>query len=198
MWRVSNAPLNASFLNALQEVFTSTIFNSKHVHNNISIENTIDIFLSMSSVSESGDEYYDDWSLISIPAIKVTHNKINFEYDGLLEYHGHCYDENMERFIPRVTLTKTGKVAKKQIQVPKQLVGWWRAQCVFRGLTSTGTIQELQDHLKVNPGAPMLQDLKNLEATARRSIARRERPRGKRRMPRKKRRRKSSCRPNLP
>jgi hypothetical protein len=126
------------------------------------IANSTDIFATMAFIPD--DDY--GWSSFHIPDLQVKHNKLTFKYDGCrLNYRGHGYHENLESFFPRIALTKAGKVAKRQVIPPKQPVDWWKAQCAFRGLNSTGTIQELQNHLKAHPNAQRMQGLTDLEAT---------------------------------
>jgi hypothetical protein len=78
----------------------------------------------------------------------------------------HSYDRDVERYLSRITRTKTGRVAKKQIEVSKQGVTWWRAQCFFWGLDHNGTIEQLQQRLDSNPAAPMIKELAELEPKA--------------------------------
>ncbi|KAL2012513.1 hypothetical protein VTN00DRAFT_38 [Thermoascus crustaceus] len=60
------------------------------------------------------------------------------------------FHPNVAEFLPLLTprLTKAGKVAKRQPEIPKKSLKWWRAQCGFRGLKMTGTIQDLQGRLR--------------------------------------------------
>src|SRR4051812_17613728 len=102
----------------------------------------------------------DDRIRVGIGSIDVTFNKIPFRYDGYnLCHKNYTYDSRVADYLPRVTLTPTGRVSKKQIQPQKQLVGWWKAQCLFRGLDTKGTIEELQNRLKPAPAAPMSNEL---------------------------------------
>ncbi len=77
--------------------------------------------------------------------------------DGKVIYSGyslyindHHFYENIELYLPRdPVLTKRGQVAKNQPPKPqKQAHTWWKAQCIFRGLSPKGTIAQLQDRLK--------------------------------------------------
>jgi hypothetical protein len=53
-------------------------------------------------------------------------------------------------YLPLLTpkLTKAGKVAVRQPHIPKRNVKWWRAQCGFRGLPSSGALPVLQQRLR--------------------------------------------------
>jgi len=103
-------------------------------------------------------------SPVHIPDLETKHNGHTFTYSNgyHLTVHKHWCSEDVEEYLPRITRTPTGRVSKRQVTVPKQPVLWWRAQCIFRGLESKGTIEELQTRLKARLNAPMTQELRDL------------------------------------
>ena len=60
------------------------------------------------------------------------------------------YEADIDRCLPLLTpkLTKAGKVAVHQPQIPKQSIKWWKAQCGFRGLPVGGNLRDLQDRIR--------------------------------------------------
>ena len=99
---------------------------------------------------------------IAYPDGKVT-------YDGYSLYiNDHHYCENVEPYLPSgPILTKRGQIAKNQPPKPqKKAHTWWKAQCVFRGLSPKGTIAQLQDRLKGHEKSPACSAIRDLEALA--------------------------------
>ncbi|KAF7198230.1 hypothetical protein HII31_00586 [Pseudocercospora fuligena] len=62
--------------------------------------------------------------------------------------YGHNYDQNVDQYCPPLVKTKKGEIAKRQPKVPPQNVQYWKAQCSFRGLKTTGRIEELRDRVR--------------------------------------------------
>ena len=60
------------------------------------------------------------------------------------------YEANVNGYLPLTTpkLTKAGKVAVRQPDIPKKSVKWWKAQCGFRGLSVSGNLRDLQDRIR--------------------------------------------------
>ena len=60
------------------------------------------------------------------------------------------FEPNIATYLPLVEpkLTKAGKPMERQPTVPAQPLGWWKAQCRFRGLAVSGTIKLLQERLR--------------------------------------------------
>lgn len=63
------------------------------------------------------------------------------------------YQAYISGYLPLLTpkLTKAGKVAVHQPQIPKRSTKWWKAQCGFRGLPVGGNLRDLQDRIR-KPG----------------------------------------------
>lgn len=120
------------------------------------------------SDSESTDER------TFIEPLQLKHDGEPFTYKWELEYKGHSYDNrNVANWLPlkEPLRTKAGKIAARQPQPPpKQPHMWWKAQCVFRGLGSKGTMVELQNKLRGHENDGMVVQLRELEKTTRRSI----------------------------
>jgi hypothetical protein len=55
------------------------------------------------------------------------------------------FDADPDQYCPPLVLRKDGKVAKRQPQVREMGVNYWKAQCSFRGLKTSGRIDELKD-----------------------------------------------------
>ena len=60
------------------------------------------------------------------------------------------FKASIDSYLPLLTpkLTKAGKVAVHQPQMPKKTVSWWKAQCGFRGRAVNGKPRDLQDRLR--------------------------------------------------
>jgi len=116
-------------------------------------------------------------SPVRIPDLETKHNGLTFTYSDIyhLRVHKHWCSKDIEEYLPRITRTPTGRVSKRQFAVEKQPVLWWRAQCIFRGLESKGTIEELQTRLKARPYAPMIQELRDLEAKMKKEFGQKQR-----------------------
>jgi hypothetical protein len=93
----------------------------------------------------------------------IGHMSIDYP-DGKVTYSGYClyindylFYANIEPYLPRdPVLTKRGQIAKNQPPKPqKQAHTWWKAQCIFRGLSPKGTIAQLQDRLKGHERDPI-------------------------------------------
>ena len=86
-----------------------------------------------------------------IAPLEVTLNggKFTCSGDGLVK-NEHKFDPNMRNYLPLLepVRTKTGKVRFHQPDITKQPLAYWKAQCVFRGLTQGGTVSGLQDRLR--------------------------------------------------
>ena len=78
------------------------------------------------------------------------------------------YVADVSPYLPLLTpkLTKAGKAAKRQPEVPRRSVSWWRAQCGFRGLAVGGSAAALQDRIREHGnkglGGSMRQGLEEL------------------------------------
>ncbi|KAH8601110.1 hypothetical protein B0O99DRAFT_607991 [Bisporella sp. PMI_857] len=121
---------------------------------------------------EPGPSYNVDMDEISIPDVEGKFNNLTFKYSGWKGFsqNGHAYNADLEhefRMLEPVR-TPTGRIAKHQPRkssIPHHLtlVGYWKAQCIFRGLPTAGKIDELKHRLRPNMGMPMIQELKELQ-----------------------------------
>jgi hypothetical protein len=65
------------------------------------------------------------------------------------ERYGHRFDSNLDRtYFPEPLRNKNGKIAARQPDIPKANTPYWKAQCSFRGLKTSGTIEDLQARLR--------------------------------------------------
>jgi hypothetical protein len=65
------------------------------------------------------------------------------------ERYGHHFDSNIDRtYFPEPLRNKNGKIAARQPNIPKANTPYWKAQCSFRGLKTSGTVEELQARLR--------------------------------------------------
>lgn len=62
------------------------------------------------------------------------------------------YEADLNGCLPLLTpkLTKAGKVAVHQPNIPKKSVKWWKAQCGFRGLAVGGNLRDLQGRIRAH------------------------------------------------
>ncbi|KAF2444936.1 hypothetical protein P171DRAFT_286335 [Karstenula rhodostoma CBS 690.94] len=61
----------------------------------------------------------------------------------------HYFDSNMDRiYFAEPLRNKNGKIAARQPEIPKANTPYWKAQCSFRGLKTSGTIEDLQARLR--------------------------------------------------
>lgn len=62
---------------------------------------------------------------------------------------GESFDMSLtSKLPPPVVRTNAGKIAKRQPQYDKRSRAYYQTQCLFRGLTSSGSIEELQQILQ--------------------------------------------------
>ncbi|KZP02589.1 hypothetical protein FIBSPDRAFT_1055778, partial [Athelia psychrophila] len=103
---------------------------------------------------------------IIISALEHTTAQGTFSYrgKGLLK-DSIPLDHNISGSLPLLTplLTKAGKVAKRQPVSTSKPLDWWRAQCVFRGLSQAGKLSALQERLRSVQNASMTEELRVLE-----------------------------------
>lgn len=62
--------------------------------------------------------------------------------------YGTSFDENVDHYCPPLVRIKNGNVAKRQPQVREMGTNYWKAQCSFRGLKTTGRVEELKDRIR--------------------------------------------------
>jgi hypothetical protein len=99
------------------------------------------------------------------PAIEVTHNRSKYTCDGHgLRKNGASFHADLSEYLP--ILFKNGSINKGKSQRQKpQSADWWRAQCSFRGLPTSGSIGEVQARLRSGPKI-MTKELVELETKA--------------------------------
>ncbi|KAG4419598.1 hypothetical protein IFR04_007300 [Cadophora malorum] len=122
----------------------------------------------MTSESES-----DDNSDPPVRQILVKGDAGVFSFDGYhLEFQDHRYARNVAQYIPLLEplRTKKGNLAARQPRHDSKPQGWWESQCVFRGLSSNGTIEDLQNVLRGHEEDPIADDILNLQERARRKF----------------------------
>lgn len=79
---------------------------------------------------------------VEVTGIECMHKRHKFEYDSRgLSQSGHHFKQDLSYYLPE--FFKNGKV-KKSTVLSAQPVKFWRAQCLFRGLHHSGTVEELQ------------------------------------------------------
>ncbi|KAF7976134.1 hypothetical protein HWV62_7429 [Athelia sp. TMB] len=69
----------------------------------------------------------------------------------------HCFSGTVN------VVTKSGRTVKQTIAPPKQRIEWWKAQCLYRGLSAEGDIQALQKRVKSAQNAGVTDELRALE-----------------------------------
>ncbi len=87
------------------------------------------------------------------PPLEIKIGPQNFSCSGTgLIKNGHGFCPYIQTFLPLLEpkKTKAGKIAVRQPDVPRRAQEWWKAQCVFRGLSQAGTIGDMQDRLRGN------------------------------------------------
>ncbi|PVH75616.1 hypothetical protein DL98DRAFT_518538 [Cadophora sp. DSE1049] len=122
----------------------------------------------MTSESES-----DDNSDPPVRQIYVKGDAGWFSFDGYhLEFQDHRYARNVAQYIPLLEplRTKKGNIAARQPRHDSKPQGWWESQCVFRGLSSDGTIEDLQNVLRGHEEDPIANDILDLQERARRKF----------------------------
>ncbi|KAK8113376.1 hypothetical protein PG984_013902 [Apiospora sp. TS-2023a] len=105
-----------------------------------------------------------EWESIIRP-ISIDHpaGKVTCSASGI-SINDHGYARNLAYYLPRTALTRTGRVAKKQPKKPpKQPYTWWKAQCILRGISTKGTMAQLQERLEGHDDIPMAEEFKVLE-----------------------------------
>ena len=102
---------------------------------------------------------------IVIDPLDVTLDHIIFTYkgEGLLN-NGHRFDRSVSNYLPLLepARTQTGKVWVHQPRISKQPLAYWKAQCIFRGMSQNGTISSLQSQLR-GSNLGMREDLSETE-----------------------------------
>src|SRR5215469_1433036 len=99
------------------------------------------------------------------PAIEVTHKRSKYMCDGDgLRKNWTSFRADLSEYLP--ILLKNGSINKSKSRFQNQKsVEWWRAQCAFRGLPVSGSIEELQGRLRSGPKT-MTKELVELEMKA--------------------------------
>ncbi|KAH7390383.1 hypothetical protein BKA64DRAFT_645300 [Cadophora sp. MPI-SDFR-AT-0126] len=124
----------------------------------------------MTSESESES---DDNSDPPVRQIYVKGDAGVFSFDGhQLEFQDHRYASNVAQYIPLLEplRIKKGNIAARQPRHDSKSHGWWECQCVFRGLRSDGTIEDLQNALRGHEEDPITDDVLHLQERARRKF----------------------------
>lgn len=67
-------------------------------------------------------------------------------------------------YLPLLTpkLTKAGKVAARQPNIPKRSTKWWKAQCGFRNLPVSGRLCDLQDRIRKHGNGGLSKSMKEV------------------------------------
>lgn len=100
------------------------------------------------------------------PDITVTHNRLKYTCsgDGIIRRNGTTYHANLSEYLP--ILLKNGKINKGKSQRQKQQsADWWRDQCTFRGLPTSGSLDVVQARLRSGPNT-MIKELGELAKEA--------------------------------
>jgi hypothetical protein len=99
------------------------------------------------------------------PAIEVTHNRLKYTCDGGgLRKNGASFHPDVSEYLP--ILFKNGSINKARSQRREaQSADWWRAQCAFRGLPTSGSIGDVQARLRSGANT-MIRELDELEKKA--------------------------------
>jgi hypothetical protein len=103
---------------------------------------------------------------IAIRDIYVKHSNGTYVCDGRrIQFNGHGYDKRVAQYMPPAepVLTQKGTIAARQPKFAKMELAWWQAQCAFRGLTTKGTIAQLQSNLRGHEQNPIPQDILDFE-----------------------------------
>ncbi|KAI6710943.1 hypothetical protein JHW43_006509 [Diplocarpon mali] len=127
----------------------------------------------MASESDSEDDTCDP----PVRHIFVRSEAGVFSYDGYqLDFHGHRYSKNVARHLPILDPSPAGSRRESSVvtryprhRKPK---AWWAAQCLFRGLSSEGTVADLQDNLRGHEEEPVAGNILRLLERARRIFRR--------------------------
>ena len=102
---------------------------------------------------------------IVIPPLEVIlpAGKFTCSGNGLMKP-DHKFDPSVKNHLPLLqpARTKKGTIRVHQPYIEKKSLAYWKAQCVFRGLSQSGTIQSLQDQLR-NSDAGMTANLAKIE-----------------------------------
>src|SRR5271156_2016548 len=99
------------------------------------------------------------------PAIEVTHNRSKYTCDDYgLRKNGASFHADLSEYLPILFRNGSINKSKSQRQIP-QSADWWRAQCAFRGLPTSGSIGEVQARLRSGP-KPVTKELVELEKKA--------------------------------
>ena len=114
------------------------------------------------------DEALDDETLefnVYTPAIEVTHKRLKYTCDGDdLRRNSVSFHADLSEYLP--ILFKNGSINKGKSRLKRQeSTDWWRAQCAFRGLPISGSIEEVQERLRAGPNT-MTKELVELEKKA--------------------------------
>jgi len=97
---------------------------------------------------------------IVIEPLEHTHKSIKYTCSGEGLYKdGFLYDAHAEKLIP----PKTAKAGVELKELEKKPVAYWKAQCAFRGLNQSGSINDLQVRLR-EAKKKILPELKSAEA----------------------------------
>lgn len=67
---------------------------------------------------------------------------------GQLTRYGTHYDPNVDAYCPPLLRIKNGNIAKRQPKVREMGTNYWKSQCSFRHLGTSGRIEELKDRVR--------------------------------------------------
>ncbi|PMD46171.1 hypothetical protein L207DRAFT_561564 [Hyaloscypha variabilis F] len=96
---------------------------------------------------------------IVIEPLEHTYKSIKYTCSGEGLYKdGYLYDAHAEKLIP----PKTAKASAEPREIEKKPVAYWKAQCAFRGLNQSGSINDLQVRLR-EAKKKILPELKSAE-----------------------------------
>ncbi|KAG4438444.1 hypothetical protein IFR05_006054 [Cadophora sp. M221] len=127
----------------------------------------------MASESDS-----DDNSDPPVSQILVANDAGIFSFDGYqLEFQDHPYARNVAQYIPLLEPFRTtrGTIAARQPRHDSKPRSWWQSQCVFRGLSSDGNIEEMQNALRGHEEDCISEDILDLLDRAKKKFKTRNR-----------------------
>ena len=103
------------------------------------------------------NDSYDDHIESVHPALKVKIQNLTASYKGWgLQIEDHYYHHNIRKYLPLLEPIrgKNNRILKNQPRIQARPLKWWKAQCAFRGLETTGkALLEFQTKLRPNPNA---------------------------------------------
>ncbi|KAF7870587.1 hypothetical protein EAF04_004331 [Stromatinia cepivora] len=101
-----------------------------------------------------------------MPPIERKLGKKTLTYDGYyMKFNGHCYKSDLESQFPLPVCMRTrasrGNPRRSRTRIQSQ--SFWKAQCFFRGLETTGKSDENINRLRADGNRPMMPELADLE-----------------------------------